>query len=212
MLFSNRRLAGNAESEIRAHISKECGIPESSLYLCGVEQIELFLKVYHDIPALADLDPIDSPLLVSPDDLAEVVQALARQRDDIFAVIDSDAPVERTSYAQKNQINNMTASYATALRRQFLKETRQIDTFLASPENRDLLELYQSVTEEFQLKIIAKRKDYQTFDEVMEYLLDLLFGRDPVLRQRNHKRLTRVMLFYMYWSCDIGEVPDVEAN
>jgi hypothetical protein len=212
MLFSNRRLAGNAESDIRSYISNECAIPEPSLYFCGVEQLEIYLKLFGDIPALADLDPIDSPLLVSPDDLAEVVQALARQRDDILAVMDSDAPVERTPYALKNQINNMTVSYATALRKRYLKETRQIDTFLAAPENRDLLELYASVTEEFQLKIIAKRKDYQTFDEVMEYLLDLLFARDPVLRQRNHKRLTRVMLFYMYWSCDIGEVPDVEAN
>jgi len=30
----------------------------------------------------------------------------------------------------------------------------------------------------FQLKIIAKRKDFQTFDQVMEHLVDLLFGRE----------------------------------
>jgi hypothetical protein len=33
MLFANRRLAGNAEGEIRAHLSKECGIPQESIYL-----------------------------------------------------------------------------------------------------------------------------------------------------------------------------------
>jgi len=32
--------------------------------------------------------------------------------------------------------------------------------------------LYESAVEEFELKIIAKRKDYQTFDDVMEYLLE----------------------------------------
>ena len=42
----------------------------------------------------------------------------------------------------------------------------------------------------------------------MEYLLDLLFDRDPILRQTTHKRLTRAVLFYMYWNCDIGEVVD----
>ena len=68
-----------------------------------------------------------------------------------------------------------------------------------------LTQLYESVVDEFQLKIIAKRRDYQTFDHVMEHLADLLFNRDPVLRQRAHKRLTRVVLFYMYWNCDIGE-------
>lgn len=66
--------------------------------------------------------------------------------------------------------------------------------------------------DEFQLKIIAKRKDYQTFDAVMEYLLDLLFARDAVLRQTRHKRLTRAILFYMYWNCDIGEVADASAD
>lgn len=72
--------------------------------------------------------------------------------------------------------------------------------------------MYESVIDEFQLKIIAKRKDYQTFDEVMEYLVDLLFNRDPVLRQNFHKRLTRAVLFYMYWNCDIGDVDDASAN
>jgi hypothetical protein len=35
--------------------------------------------------------------------------------------------------------------------------------------------------------------------------VDLLFNRDAVLRQRAHKRLTRAVLFYMYWNCDIGK-------
>lgn len=56
-----------------------------------------------------------------------------------------------------------------------------------------------------------KRKNHQTFDEVMEYLIDLLHNCDPILRQLKHKRLARAMLFYMYWNCDIGEVDDVEA-
>jgi hypothetical protein len=71
--------------------------------------------------------------------------------------------------------------------------------------------MYESVVDEFQLKIIAKRKDYQTFDDVMEYLVDLLFNRDPILRQHAHKRLTRAVLFYMYWNCDIGEAGDAET-
>jgi len=66
--------------------------------------------------------------------------------------------------------------------------------------------------EEFELKIIAKRKDYQTFDDVMEYLLDLLFERDPILRQVAHKRLTRALLFYMYWKLRYRRTEDVAAN
>ncbi len=211
MLFANRRLAGNAESDIRAHIAKQTGISESSIYLCGVEQLELWLKSFPDVSTKANLDPVDSPLIVGPDELAEVVQVLAKQRSQISAVID-DPPTPRVTYEQKNALNNMTQPYAKEQRRRYLKETSQIHAFLASPENLDLLRLYESVVDEFQLKIIAKRKDYQTFDEVLEYLVDLLFSRDAVLRQHANKRLTRAVLFYMYWNCDIGEVVNAETD
>lgn len=211
MLFANRRLAGNAESEIRAYIAAQCDIPESSIYLCDVEQLEVWLKTFPSVVDKAGLDPVDSPLIVSPDDLAEVVQALARQKDEVSALLD-DPPTERVTYVQKNVLNNMSADYAKAQRRKYLKETTQIRAFLSAPENLELLHMYESVVDEFQLKIIAKRKNYQTFDEVMEYLVDMLFNRDAVLRQHAHKRLTRAVLFYMYWNCDIGEVGDAAAN
>lgn len=211
MLFANRRLAGNADNEIGEYLAAQCGIPASSIYLCGLEQLEVWLRTFPDVAGKADLDPVDSPLIVSPDDLAEVVQALARQKDDVSALLD-DPPTTRVTYERKNALNNMSAEYAKAQRKKYLKETVQIRAFLAAPENLELLRMYESVVDEFQLKIIAKRKDYQSFDDVMEYLVDLLFNRDPVLRQHAHKRLTRAVLFYMYWNCDIGEVGDAAAD
>lgn len=211
MLFANRRLAGNADNEIGEYLAAQCGIPSSSIYLCGLEQLEVWLKTFPAIAEKADLDPVDSPLIVSPDDLAEVVQALARQKDDVSALLD-DPPTARVTYERKNALNNMSAEYAKVQRKKYLKETVQIRAFLAAPENLELLRMYESVVDEFQLKIIAKRKDYQSFDEVMEYMVDLLFNRDPVLRQHAHKRLTRAVLFYMYWNCDIGEVGDAATD
>lgn len=210
MLFANRRLAGNAESDIRAYLSKECGIPESSIYLCGVEQLELWMKRFSGVAKMADLDPVDGPLLVSPDDLAEVVMALAQQGALVTQVIDHP-PTERVSYDKKNHLNNITEDYAKAQRKRFLKDTPQIQAFLAAPANADLLSQYESIVDEFQFKIIAHRRDYQTFDRVMEYLIDQLYGRDAALRQHKHKRLTRAVLFYMYWNCDIGEVEDAAS-
>jgi hypothetical protein len=211
MLFANRRLSGNAQSEIVDYISKPTGVPPESIYLCGLEQLETWLKTFPDVAIRADLDLVDSPLIVSSDELSEVVQAFARHKDAVKSVLD-DPPTSRVSYAMKNTLNNMTKEYALAQRKQHLKETPQIHAFLAAPENLDLLHMYESVVHEFQFKILAKRKDYQTFDAVMEHLIDLLFGRDPILRQRGHKRLTRAVLFYMYWNCDIGETGDAETN
>jgi hypothetical protein len=211
MLFANRRLSGNAECEIRNFIAKECGIPLASICLCGLEQLELWLKTFPDIPKIANIDPLDSPLIVSPDDLSQIVQALA-QALVVSKSIKDDPPIPRITYAVKNRINNMSVDYANDLRNRYLSDTAQIKKFLADPNNSAILELYQAVTEEFQLKIIAKRKSYQSFDEVMNYLADLLFSRDAVLRQRSHKRLTRAMLFYMYWNCDIGQETNAQTN
>jgi hypothetical protein len=210
MVFTNRRLAGGVEAKIRKHISTRCDLSEQNVSICGLEQLELWLKRYSDIPATIDLDPIDSPLILSPDDLSVVVQALHDAKDAV-AKITTKPPVRRVSYEAKNKANGMTATYADALRKRYLKDTVQIGAFLAAPENEELLSLYNSVTEEFQLKIIANRKDHQTFDKVMEYLVSLLFGRDAVLRQVHHRRITRAVLFHMYWFCDIGEVPDAKA-
>jgi hypothetical protein len=209
LVFVNRNLTGNTESDIRSHIAKECGLPEQSIMLCGHEALELWLKTFADIAATARLDPLDSPLVVSPDELAEVVEALARHMDGAAATMDAP-PALRTLYETKNALNRMSPEYAKALRRLYLKDTAQVKLFLAAPENAELLRMYESTVEEFQLKIIAKRKDYQTFDQVMNYLMDLLFARDPILRR--NKKLTRVMLFYMYWNCDIGESEDATTH
>ncbi len=211
MLFANRRLTGNADSQIRDFISDQCDIPSTSVFLCGVEQLELWMRRYPEVAVEADLDPVDSPLIVSPDDLAEVVEALAKSLEGAAEMLD-DPPADRITYDLKNKHNKMTDGYARAQINKYLKETEQIRRFLASPENAELLGLYELVIDEFQLKILAKRREYQTFDEVMEHLISLLFARDAVLRQRKHMRLTRAILFYMYWNCDIGEVPDATTD
>lgn len=209
MLFANRRLAGNAETEIRAYLSKECNIPESSISLIDVDLLETWLKTFPKVAERAGLDPVDSPLIVSPDDLSDVVHALADQQAKGVDTED-DPPTPRIPYSDKNKINNMSDDYAATLRKRYLKETAQIQSFLSAPENIQILQLYENVVDEFQLKIIAKRKDYQDFDSVMNYLVDLLFARDPVLKK--HKRLTRIMLFYMYWNCDIGSEEYAPTN
>lgn len=211
VIFSNRRLTGDGNEEIRSFISSECDIPIDSIYLCGTEQLELWLKQHSDIPELAALDPVDSPLIVSPDDLAEIVQALAKNKDKVSETLENP-PEPRIPYAEKNEINNMTPEYAKLFRRRYLKESKAIGDFLAAPENDGIKRYYDDVVEEFEAKIIAKRRHYQSFDEVMEHLLDLLFARDPILRQQGHKRLTRSILFYMYWNCDIGLEEDAEAE
>jgi hypothetical protein len=211
MLFANRRLAGNANEDILDYLSAECVMPKTSIYLCGLEQLEIWLKKFPAVAPQADLDPIDSPLLVSSDELAIVVEAIARGINAAAAAVDQP-PKPRTPYVVKNALNNMSEDYAKELRKRYLKDTAQIGAFLAAPENAEVQLSYAAAVEEFQLAIVAKRRDHQSFDAVMEYLVDLLMARDAVLRQTRHKRLTRAVLFYMYWFCDIGEDEDAASE
>lgn len=208
LLFSNRRLTGQTETDIRSNIADKTGLPIESIHLCGIEQIERYLKIFPEAASLANIDPIDSPLIVGPEELSEIVQALAQHSQDIRAAFTK--PVPRISYETKNKTNNMTDAYAKVLLRRYLKDTDQIAAFLADPNNIESLEMYQTTIDEFQLKITAKRKDHQTFDGVMEHLADILFGRDAVLRA--NKVLTRAVLFYMYWNCDIGASDDAASK
>lgn len=207
MLFSNRRLTGEGESDIRAFVSKECGIPESSIYLVGVEQIERWLKAYPQAVERASISPKDFPLIVGPEELADVVEALAKRMPSVEL---DTAPVDRVAYEDKNRRNNMTTEYAKTLRRNYLRDSAQIRAFLADPVNEAVLGWYLAAAEEFELKIVAKRRDFKSFDDVMNYLWDLLFERDATLR--SHRRLTRALVFYMYWNCDIGDNGDVEMD
>ena len=211
VLFTNRRLTGNAESEICKTISDYIEVDIASVKIIDINQIELYLKRYPEIMRIAELDPIDSPLIVSPDDLAEVIQAFANQARTLERSI-TNINIERTTYARKNQLNNMTEAYANELKRRYLKDVNEIESFLSLAENTALRERYELAAEEFCLNIIAKRKDYQTFDDIMNYLSKLLVDREPILRQAKHKRLVNVMLFFMYWSCDIGENEDAKAQ
>lgn len=208
MLFSNRRLGANAASGIKKRIASQTGIDGSFIHLAGIEYLDELLHQHPDIPKLARIDPIDGPLLVSSYEIAEVIYAVAEEMKSSLPT--SDAPVvKRVSYSQKNQTNKMSASFANYLAKKYIMYTRQIEDFLANPENSEMLRYYEGAVDEFQLNIIAKRKHYQSFDELFNHLIKVLINRDGVLSRNKH--LLRAMIFYMYWHCDIGESTDADT-
>ena len=205
ILFANRRLSGNADKKIKARISTECGVPIGSILLFGAHQIDLFLKRFPAAAELADFNPLDSPLNVGPDELAEIIEAISVHIPNASTVL-TDPPTDRVSYEEKNKINNLSPEYASHFLKRYLKETQVVKEFLANPENTQLLEKYLTTVDEFQRNIIPKRKDYNSFDELLNYLFNFLFARDPVLNA--NKRETKLLVFYMYWNCDLGRNPD----
>lgn len=209
LLVANRRLGAVTNEGIKKRIVADTGLQSKSIFLAGTEYLDDLLRMFPDLVNLAKIDPIDGPLLASSADLAEVILAIAKEFN--LPLLDNDSPiVDRVTYEKKNKLNNMSPAFAKTLSDRYLQYTSQIDRFLANPVNAETRELYESATEDFQLKIVAHRNEFQSFDKVFNYLVDLLVGRDNVLSR--HRKLLRVILFYMYWHCDIGEAQDATAE
>jgi len=206
MIFTNRRLTAIGEKAIVDYIVENAGVARASILVCGIEHIEDWLRDYPEIAESLHIDPIDYPLKVDPSDLATVVEALASDRDVFLEIAD----FERVSLSEKNRINGMSEEYASLLTKRFLKYTDLVKDFLSAPSNAQYLAAYEDAADDFQMNVVAKRREYQSFDEVMNRIRELLFSRDSVLRR--HRKLTSLMLFYMYWNCDLGlKAEDAEA-
>jgi hypothetical protein len=209
MIYANRRLTGGANEIILQRLADEIGLPTDRIHLCGVEALDEAFREEPRLAALAGISPLDGPLIVSSRDLADIVEAVA---DHVAAVADGvpATPVERTTLAEKNELNAMSDEYSRRLLRNYSHLLRQIQSFLANPMNATIQDLYEACAEDFDLKIIAHREEHQTFDRAFNYLLDLLFSRDTLLSR--NKRLTRAVVFYMYWNCDIGRSNDAVSQ
>ncbi len=206
MLFANRKLTAHYDDIITSYISENTGLEETAIYLCDINQIEMWLNLYPKIANNLDIKPANLPLTLCSDEIAEVIEAFNHQKDNgVFDTIEK-FPEPRTTLQRKNKLNNLSEEYSKYLKSIVIKESIQIKDFLADPRNKKLNDLYQLSVEEFKTKIIAHRMDFESFDKVLNYIFDLLVNRDAILRK--YKRLTRVMLYYMYWNCDIGENDD----
>jgi hypothetical protein len=204
LLFSNRRLAGVADAKIRDRIKGQSGARQVDLF--GIERMDLLLRQYPAIARVADVRLLNTPLLVNPDDLAVVITALDADREVFAQAIEPVDQLERVSFEKKNTDNGLSADFAKHIRSNYLKDFLTIKRFLAKPGNELIQQRYIEAATELQELILAHRGDYQEFDKVLVRIASLLFERDGDLARQ--KRLTKLVLYYMYWNCDIGTARD----
>lgn len=202
LLFTNRRCPANASSQICERITKSTNT--QTTHIVGVEDIDRYLKAYPDVVRRADINSCHTPLRVSPDEIAEVILELEKSKG-LFGVVmkckEADR-IARTLFAQKNQINGLSVNYSSLIKK-YIKDFSPIKKFLADPQNAAVQAKYMSAADEFQSAVISRRADFETFDRVLDYLIKLLIDRDSDLGR--HRKLTRTIIYYMYWNCDLGE-------
>lgn len=205
LIYSNRFLTAGTNERLLEEIAAAIGIGTENVHLCGIEALDEALREKPGLDTLAGIDPLDGPLIVTSRELAEVVEAVAKHVKDAGAGSQSK-PVKRTSLAKKDELNSMTPAMSGRLMRNYGPLLGQIKEFLADPMNERICAIYDDCAEDFDLKIVANRKDDQTFDKVYDYLVKMLTSRDTVLGR--NRALTRAVVFYMYWNCDIGDTEE----
>ena len=200
LLVSNRRLAGLAEETIRRRIINETGA--RSVELFGVERLDLLLRRFPQIVLTADIRLLDAPLIVSPDDLADVITAFQQHTGSIATAIADVSELRRTAFSVKNAVNGLSADFASEIVSRYLKDFESVRHFLSLPASASVLDRYNDAAREFHEQILAHRGDFEDFGRVLVHLQRLLFERDRDLAR--NKRLTKLVIYYMYWNCDFG--------
>lgn len=207
LLVSNRKLSATSNEEILNYLSSNTGLAKENIGLIGIESMESYLKKFSDIVTQVALNPFDMPINIEPDDLAEVITSIKEALPEIKKK-NITPNLERTDFNDKNIVNNLSSDYANVLKRK-MTDFYEIQTFLAMPENQTLQEMYIDSSEEIHAKICALKGDNHIFDNILEVIIDLIIMRDNDCKR--NKTLTRVMIYYMYYRCDIGESNVVTA-
>ncbi len=201
LLFANRRLPADANQNILEFISKETGLSKFNIGLMGIEDMERYFKFYPDIPSLAGLNPFDMLINIDPEELAEVIVGISKGLGSVTKG-KVNSHIFRAGFVKKNEINKLSDSYAEVIKNK-ISEITEISDFLYHPDNDFYQRKYIDSAEELSAKICVFKAEHHTFDRILEVVIELLTARDAYLYK--NKKLTRIMVYYMYYNCDIGD-------
>jgi hypothetical protein len=207
LLFSNRRMSGVIEGPIVSRIKTETGAKIVELF--GIERMDLMLKKHSEALNTFGKQPLRLPLLVTCDDMAEVIIAISENTSSFESAFDPDS-LARVAFKDKNAANGLSADLAEHIRKTYLPKFADVQSFLSKPGNASLLDRYNSAVHEFNEQIVLHRTHYATFDDVLIRITQLLFLRDGDLARR--KPITKLLVYYMYWNCDIASEGEGDAE
>ena len=202
MVFTNRKLTGNAEKKLVKEI-KKAGPKEVAIV--GQDEIAKFLR---ENPTVANALPTaqyKKPFEFNPDDMVEVIEAVA----DVIKLDGSDykSELDFTSVNKKkikNKVNRLSNSYYTEVFvNQYMPLFPRLRDFLENDRNAEYRNLYHDIANELRQKVVAYRDRFDFFEDLLVYLYDLVKEARPELKGK--RRFVTFLLCYMYDDCDIGE-------
>jgi len=200
LIFTNRKLGGIQDPKIEDFINEELNVNNQVL---GLERINKWLKDYPLIAKRHNLSKLLLPLQFYEEDLKEIVLTFCEidfESDEIKII---ERKNDRISIEKKNELNSMSQAYFDDIFQRSIKEFSYIEDFFKDPKNRKLNKKYNNTIDDIQSKILVKRDEFSTFEEILEFLYDYIFALHKETL-KDDRRLIRIFLHYMYFHCDIG--------
>jgi len=200
LIFANRKLPGGKHQKVIDQFKHVNGVKDVQIF--GNETIKQFLELNPIIWTRLGFDKYDNPLRIHAKDIADVITAFYTEckssPSDKSGAKDFSYPGINT----KNKINQLSDEYYNYIQENSMPYFSDITEFLKNPRNENYVEQYYSTADEIKAKLISKRDNFESFDDVFNHLYDLIIGDNIGLMSR---RLANVFLHYMYCDCDIGK-------
>ncbi|WP_118811434.1 ABC-three component system protein [Haemophilus haemolyticus] len=205
LLITNRKETGKPHSTLIDLIHQETGLPYENIAILGREYLDRLISSYPEIIREAGLEHLIEVYaeLLTTSHIADVIRkckllvALTNSQTQ-----DDNSLLERCDLATKNEKNNASPNFAEIMMRYFDPYIKQIDDVLRNPENSALKEDYKDLVLDTKAKLEALYSD----NYINRRLEDLIshFVESEKSHGKDFEKRVRVLVYYMYWNCDIG--------
>ena len=209
LIFTNRKLTGDAHAQIKLHLQKELKIQNADII--GLEDIEKYLDGAPKLVHQFDIFKYRLPDRISKQDIRDVIVLFSKQNENWLDDDRADGDKNRVSFKytekeEKNRINNLSEAYFEEIKQHSLRFFKDIKDFLGDPRNKAYKAKYLNTADDIR-GFILKNSDNFTFMELLEEVVSRIKDEDEQSEIHQVRSLVRVFVHYMYWNCDVGRNP-----
>lgn len=206
LLFTNRRKTGGAEDKLTDLIKQKTGVEH------------VWVRANNDIHDELDGMPIvvgnlglshrKIPISIVPADIRAVIDGFYDHRFSVPNAFDGQHDFrDYPGIQSKNIINGLTEDYYQEC---ILESSEpffsQLRSFLQNPRNSEVADRYSIFANELKAQLIMKRNEFQSFDEALEAVYQIMCERlDGLVEDAKKRLVARILIHYMYVNCDIGK-------
>jgi hypothetical protein len=204
LLVTNRKETGKSHPELIDLIHQYTGLPYENIAILGREYLDRLIARYPEIIREAELEHLIEVYadLLTTSHIADVIKKCKRLIDSCSQSQDDNNLLTRCNLITKNEKNNATPHFAEIMMSYFDPFIKQIDDVLRNPENNTLKEDYKDLVLDTKAKLESLHSD-DYINTRLESLISL-FVKNEKTSGKYFENKVRMLVYYMYWNCDIG--------